>query len=502
MSKSEKRNGGEHPDVRVDANIEWNQINWQHAEKVIARLQARIVKAQQEGRFGKVRSLTRILTRSMAAKALAVKKVTSNKGGRTPGVDGETWRTNEQKAQAISEINQDNYRAKPLRRKYIPKKNGKLRPLGIPTMKDRALQAVHNMALSPVAETTADPNSYGFRPYRCCQDAIEQIGIIMCKEIRPQWVLEGDIKGCFDNINHEWVMQNIPMEKKILNQWLKSGYLEGDVFHETDAGTPQGGIISPVLANMVLDGLEKMLNARYKTPRSRNGKTRWNPKPGMEKLKLHFVRYADDFIITGSSKEFLEAEIKPLVSQFMAERGLDLSEEKTIVTHIEEGFDFLGFNIRTRKGKLSITPAKDRVKKFEAKIGEVIRNNPAVTAYFLIRKLNPMLRGWSNFYRHESHDEACHYLSHRIWEKLWHWACKRHPGKNKGWIKNKYFTSTATRGWIFFGTSPEGNKEKLFDMTSVPQECHIKITSGMNPYASEDREYFETRKRRRNIRNR
>jgi len=246
--------------VRVSGQLDWDSIDWNLTEKSVRRLQARIVKAQQQGKFGKVKSLSRILTHSFYGKALAVKRVTQNKGKRTCGVDGTTWRTSRQKAKAVMELDPQRYKAKPLRRIYIPKSNGQKRPLGIPTMKDRAMQALYLSALEPIAETTADNASYGFRRSRSTADAIEHCHIVLSREYAPQWILEGDIKGCFDNINHEWLLEHIPVEKRILRQWLKAGYVEGTNLFNTDEGTPQGGIISPVMANMALDGLERLIN--------------------------------------------------------------------------------------------------------------------------------------------------------------------------------------------------------------------------------------------------
>lgn len=495
MSKSEKLNDGKHPDVRVDSEPEWNSINWSHTEKAVARLQARIVKAQQEGRYGKVKSLNRILTRSFAAKALAVKRVTSNRGSKTPGVDGETWNTNERKAQAILELQQDSYRAKPLRRKYIHKQGSdKKRPLGIPTMKDRAMQAVYSTGLAPVAEATSDPNSYGFRPCRCCQDAIDQIAGMMSRSTRPQWILEGDIKGCFDNISHDWIMEHIPVEKRILAQWLKCGYIEDHRLYYNEAGTPQGGIISPVIANMVLDGIETMLNRKFKVWTIVNGKPGWKSPNKDQNRHVNFVRYADDFIVTGDSEEFLEKEVKPMIRDFLAKRGLELSEKKTLITHIETGFDFLGFNIRTYNGKLVIKPSESRVKRFKQKVDEVFKNNRNVQTIYLIGRLNPMLRGWANYYRFVSSSKEFSSLSNWMWQKVWHWACRRHPKKSKTWVKQKYFTRIGNRDWILFDMDEKGNRITLFDPKDVKILRHKKIKSGANPYATEDAEYFAKRK--------
>jgi len=223
--------------VRGSGPLDWEAIDWQKAEESVRKLQARIVKAQREGRHGKVKSLSRILTRSFDARALAVKRVTQNKGKRTSGVDGELWTTPRLKAKAVLELNPQRYQAKPLRRVYIPKSNGKQRPLGIPTMKDRAMQALFLLALEPIAETTADPSSYGFRRGRSTTDATVQCHIVLSQSHSAQWVLEGDIKGCFDNISHEWLLQHIPMEKRILRQWLKAGYVENTTLFDTDEGT-------------------------------------------------------------------------------------------------------------------------------------------------------------------------------------------------------------------------------------------------------------------------
>jgi len=237
----------------------WNFINWKKVESSVRSLQLRIAKATREGKTGRVKALQWMLTHSLGAKLLAVKRVTENKGKRTPGVDKIRWKTHIQKLTAAKSLVRKDYRAMPLRRLYILKKNGKQRPLGIPTMKDRAFQALHLLALEPVSETLADKSSYGFRRNRSCHDALERCFIHLSREDSATWIMEGDIKGCFDNISHQWLLQNIPMDKKVLQQWLKAGFMENLKLFPTVDGTPQGGIISPTLANMTLDGLENML---------------------------------------------------------------------------------------------------------------------------------------------------------------------------------------------------------------------------------------------------
>jgi RNA-directed DNA polymerase len=264
----------------------WDQIDWAKCERQVGRLQARIVKATREGRWGKVKTLQWLLTHSFSGKALAVKRVTENQGKRTPGVDRVTWSTPAARLKALGSLHRRGYRPLPLRRVYIPKANGKQRPLGIPTMKDRAMQALYLLALEPVAETAADPNSYGFRPKRSTADALQQCFNTLCRDCSPQWVLEGDIKGCFDHISHQWMLQHVPTDKTMLHRWLKAGYVEHRTLFPTEAGTPQGGIISPTLANLTLDGLEKWLARHFPRQKWKDGKL-WSPK-------VNLVRYADD----------------------------------------------------------------------------------------------------------------------------------------------------------------------------------------------------------------
>jgi RNA-directed DNA polymerase len=230
----------------TEAAIDWNSIDWQKVNRNVRRLQTRIVKAIEEGRWGKVKALQWLLTHSFSGKAWAVRRVTENRGKKTPGVDGEIWDTPQKKAQGIARLRQRGYRAQPLRRTYIPKKDGKRkRPLGIPTMLDRAMQTLYKLALDPIAETTGDPNSYGFRQERSPADAIAQCFLCFRRKESPTAIYEGDIQGCFDNISYKWMMENIPIEKRILKQWLKAGYIDRNVFYHTEDGTPQGGPSAP-----------------------------------------------------------------------------------------------------------------------------------------------------------------------------------------------------------------------------------------------------------------
>src|SRR2546423_2927705 len=419
---------------------DWHAIDWESANHTVRRLQARIVKATKEERWGKVKALQRLLTHSFSGKALAVRRVTENQGKNTPGVDRIIWNTPHKKINAIYSLRQRDYHPQPLRRIHIPKKNGKKRPLGIPCMKDRAMQALYLLALDPIAEVTSDPNSYGFRQERSPADAIEQCFTALSRQNSAQWILEADIKSCFDQISHEWLLTSIPMEKVILKKWLKAGFIEKDVLHATEEGTPQGGICSPVIANMTLNGLEKALREQF--PKlHRGGSTE----------KINFVRFADDFIVTGKSKEVLENEVKPLVEQFMKERGLQLSQEKTLLTHIEDGFDFLGQHLRKYNGKLLIKPSKKNIHTFLEGIRKVIKVNKQATAGNLIAQLNPKIRGWANYHRHVGSLETFAKVDHAIFLALWQWAKRRHPHKSHTWIKKKYFKTNGGQNWVFSG---------------------------------------------------
>ena len=466
--------------------MEWRSIHWKKAHRNVRRLQTRIVKALREGKKRKVRALQFILTRSFSGRAVAVRRVTENQGKNTPGVDNIVWNNPAKKSQAISELRHSGYHPQPLKRVFIPKSDGRLRPLSIPTMKDRAMQALHLLALDPIAETTADPNSYGFRKERSTADAIEQSFAVLSRKNSAQYILDADIKACFDNISHEWVLANTPMDKITLAKWLKAGYLYQQVWNETEAGTPQGGIISPAIMNLTLDGLERELLKSF--PQGRRSR---------QSYKVNFVRYCDDFIITGSTKELLEDKVKPLVEEFLKERGLELSPEKTRISHISDGFDFLGKNIRKYKGKLFIKPSTKNVKSILSKIGETIKGNLHTPVEQLIGKLNPIIKGWANHHRHTVSKDSFRRVDSETFLKLWSWAKRRHPNKNPTWIKEKYFKSTGTRNWVFQTTLPieKGKLHtiRLANAMDVAIKRHIKIKNGANPYDPEWEIYFEGR---------
>ena len=461
-------------DTRLE--LQWNDIDWRSVTESVNRLQTRIAKAVKQQKWHLVKRLRYLLTHSFYAKLLAVRTICQNKGKRTAGIDGEIWLTPKAKMNAALTLSDKNYRAKPTRRVYIDKYGKKeKRPLNIPAMYDRAMQALYALALSPVAETLADITSFGFRKYRSAHDACELAFTCLSRKHSAKWILEGDIKGCFDNINHDWLLDNIPMDKSILKQFLKAGFVYNHHLNHTKAGTPQGGIISPILANITLDGLEAAFADKYYPGK---GGKRHNPK------KVNFMRYADDFIVTADSEETAN-EIIELIRLFLKTRGLELSENKTLVTHIDDGFDFLGWNFRKYNGKLLIKPSKKSIDKVTHKISDIIKDGKAWSQENLIDALNPVITGWSNYHQSVVSKDIFNKLDNTVWNMLWKWAKRRHPNKSKFWIAEKYWHKEGTQKWVF---STERNKLKHFSDTKIVRHTNLKLN--MNPYL--DKEYFDT----------
>lgn len=453
---------------------DWHTIPWAQANQHVRRLQTRIAKAAEVEDWRRVTRLQKLLVRSITAKAVAVRRVTENQGRKTPGVDGVTWSTPAEKRMAMDTLESRAYRPKPLRRIHIPKANGGKRPLGIPTMRDRAMQALHWLALDPVAETRGDVNSYGFRSGRSTADAIAQCHNALSRGHSPQWVLEGDIKGCFDNISHEWLLRNVPMDRNVLSRWLKAGVVEDRKLFPTDAGTPQGGIISPCLANLTLDGMERLLD---RLPR---------------RAKVNFIRYADDFVVTADSKELLEVRVKPMIAEFLAERGLLLSETKTKVTHISEGFDFLGWNVRKFKSFLRIVPSAKNASAFYDKVRSRLYGLRGAKQEDVVFALNPIIRGWGNYHRVAHASRPFAKMDHRILRALLRWAVRRHPTKGRRWIKRKYFHREGSRDWLF-----KSDEYRLAYLSAIPVGKYVKIRADANPYDPKDEAYFDERLSRR-----
>jgi RNA-directed DNA polymerase len=470
-------------DASFDPPRGWKSIHWIKHRQTVRRLQVRIAKATQLGKHRRASALQWLLTHSRAAKLLAVWRVTTNRGARTPGVDNVRWPTDKQKLQAAENLKRHGYKPKPLRRIYIPKKNGKLRPLSIPTLHDRAMQALHALALAPVAETLADPNSYGFREGRCCADALAQAHTALAQRRSAQWVLEGDIRACFDQISHDWLLKHVPMDKQMLRQWLKAGYWEKGQLFPTATGTPQGGIISPLLANLTLDGMEQATRQAV-------------PPQGS---KVNFVRYADDFVVTGATQEILEQKVKPATTAFLTPRGLELSEQKTVITRIDQGFNFLGHTVRRFKNKTLTYPAKSSVQNARDKIRLCIKSATGLSQEALLHKLNPFIRGWANYYRHGAATRTFGSLDYFVHWQLWRWATRRHPNKSAAWKRRKYFSATDRPGVFSVRcVTKDGPKQVLsvYRAASTRIQRHIKVRGEANPYDPRYQAYFEQRRLR------
>jgi RNA-directed DNA polymerase len=303
-------------------------------------------------------------------------------------------------------------------------------------------------------ETWADPHSYGFREERSCADALQHVFLVLATKRSPQWVLEGDIRACFDEISHEWLLQHVPMDRQVLRQWLQAGYWEKAQLFPTRKGTPQGGIISPLLANLVLDGMQKAVAEAASNKAD----------------QVSFVRYADDFIVTGATKELLEQKVKPALTAFLTPRGLELSEQKTVITPTDKGFNFLGHTVRKFGDKLLTYPAKSNVQACRDKIRRCVQSALGLSQEALLRKLNPLLQGWANYYRNGASKRTFQKMDHCVWNQLWRWIKRRHPNHSANWRKNRYFSRNST-GWNFCVTIRLANGEskvlQLYRMAST-----------------------------------
>ncbi len=462
----------------ITSKVDWKNVNWRKAEFAVFKLQKRIYQASRVGDLKAVRKLQKRLTRSYYAKCLAVRKVTQdNQGKKTAGIDGVKSISPKERLELVKTLKLTG-KARPTRRVWIPKSGtDEKRPLGIPTMHDRALQALAKLALEPEWEARFETHSHGFRPGRSAHDAISDIFNVI--RYKDKWVLDADIAKCFDQIDHNALLKKIntyPGMRRQVKAWLKSGVVDRHTFSKTEMGTPQGGVISPLLSNIALHGLEEYVCKGI--------------------LKDGFlIRYADDFVFIHPSKTVVEVTARDRIDRFLGNMGLEVKESKTKVCHTSDGFDFLGFNIRqysvgtyraaknTNGEKLGfktiIKPSKEAMKRHQLKMAEVIDKHHNAPQSALIGKLNPLIKGWCNYYSHVVSKSDFSKSDHLLFGKLLAWA-KRRRGKNQGVkeVVRKYWRQSGNRNWAF----STHNGYELLEHQKTPIVRHIKIQGAKSPF--------------------
>jgi RNA-directed DNA polymerase len=489
--------------LRASAHIshkDWYSIDWNTIQKYVTKLRQRIYRAEQQNKRRRVRKLQRLLLRSKANLLLSIRRVTQqNTGKRTPGVDGYTASQSNERIKLYQQLLKRNvfqHRPKPAKRTFIAKKNGKLRPLGIPTIRDRVYQNVIKNALEPQWEVRFEASSYGFRPKRSPHDAISNLFNKLSTNSKKKWVFEGDFLGCFDHLNHHWIVEQTSTfpGNNLIRRWLKMGYIEQDMLHKTTEGTPQGSIVSPLLANIALCGMEEEIDIVYKKTYKPNGGYTIDPK-----CKIGRVLYADDFVIVTETKEQAQSMYQKLIP-YLQKRGIKLSADKTRVTHIEDGFDFLGFSLRQYKteqgNKLLIKPSKDSIKKAKSKIKDtfaIMRGRPVKE---IIRVLNPIIRGYGQYWKHVVSKKTFSYMDHYVFLKVRKHLKQLHPKKSWKWINKRYFKKPHHGGndkWIL--TCPLTNIQ-LLKMSWIKIERHVMVAYKNSPDDPSLKEYWEKRDRK------
>jgi RNA-directed DNA polymerase len=457
--------------------VEWDAVDWRAAEDQVRRLRQRIFAATRAGDHKRVRSLQKLMLRSLSNTLLSVRQVTERNAGRlTPGVDGRIAVSAADKERLVIEIQRSPQRARPVRRVFIPKATGKLRPLGIPVILDRAQQARVRNALEPEWEARFEPKSYGFRPGRGCHDAIEAIyQVVKGKDPRRQWILDADLQGAFDHIDHDYVLGRLGSfpGRGMIRAWLRAGVMENGRFAPTEEGAPQGGVISPLILNITLHGMETAAGVRY-FRRSRGGIETAPDAPVL-------VRYADDLLAFCRTRQHAE-QVKQQLAEWLRPRGLGFNAAKTQIVHLNQGCDFLGFNIRRYHGKLPlIKPSDHAVRRIRERLRTEMRGLLGSNAASVLHTLTPIVRGWAAYYRIGVSSEVFSALDDYMWKLLYKWIKRTHPNKSRWWRMDRYFdrfNRSRNNRWVF-GDKDIGAYLPKFAWTKIVR--HVMVTGTASP---------------------